>query len=560
MNIPNFIKTYFEYLSSHRILLLCICIFSFLSLIDIPSSPVFLMPPVCQYLYLATVSVFKGLLLMTLMYPLLRMRLTGVVWVAVGLFGVISMFNAFSFFYYGMGISRKLMLIMAQTTPDETRNFLPGLLGNIGMMLSSLTLYIAAVIVILLYFIVKKCGRKTFIVSLTVMAMIGMGSFVAFSIAYTSGRSAHFMVARIAKYGIEVYDWNKQFQAMQSDCRPLPDSETVTSDHLSHTVVIVIGESALRSHHSAYGYPLQTTPSLDSMADSLTLFTDAIGSSKSTAGNMERILSFKEDDATFGDGLEYPLVIDFLKEAGYKTYWLSNQERMGTVSNTSGVMVMNSDVIVYAGADNSEDALIVKYDDVLLPYFDNAIADSAEYKFIFLHLLGSHVEYNRRYPKDYGYFNADDELNAFDYKWLDRDKATRRAEYDNSIRYTDRLLSHIIQSTAALDEPALFIYFSDHGENVYDDSSYSGRDNSTVRVPFVVYANKRYRDENPDIIRQINDRSGRSFSTANIVHMLITLTGSGYIRYNPRLDVLSDDFIERARYVDERIWKYDKAR
>lgn len=37
----------------------------------------------------------------------------------------------------------------------------------------------------------------------------------------------------------------------------------------------------------------------------------------------------------------------------------------------------------------------------------------------------------------------------------------------------------------------------------------------------------------------------------------MTLTGTGYIRYDSTLDVLSDRFVERPRYVDEEVWPFE---
>lgn len=551
-------EKYCNYLSLHRSLLLWLCVFSFLSLIDIPSSPAFCLSPFQQYAYLTTVSIFKGTLLCSLMYPLFKKRLDIIVWLITGIYCVMALTNALSFIFYDMGISRKLILILAQTTEVETRGFLPGLAGNIGMLFKSGIFYLAVAVVLGLYFVVKKCNGKILAISVSALSLTGFVCFLSFSLNYKSGRSAHSLLMRVAKYGKEVYYWNRQFQTAASCRRALPDANTVSSSHLSHTVVVVIGESAIRSHHSLYGYRLQTTPNLEILADSLYIFTDVIGSSKSTAGNMERILSFKKDDTTFGDGLEFPLLIDYFKEAGYKTFWLSNQERMGTVSNTSGAMSMNSDVINYVGADNSEDALILKYDGALLSPFNDALTDSAEYKLIFVHLLGSHTEYRHRYPDSFSHFNSDDEKNAFGFEWLDRDMARRRAEYDNSIMYTDNLLGQMIKEVSGLDNPAVLLYFSDHGENVYDNSAYSGRDDSSVEVPFILYANSKYRDGNPTIIHNLNGVLDLPFSTANIVHLLISLTGSSYSYYDPQLDILSDRYVTRPRYVDEQIWKYER--
>ncbi|MDE6581441.1 MAG: sulfatase-like hydrolase/transferase [Duncaniella sp.] len=227
------------------------------------------------------------------------------------------------------------------------------------------------------------------------------------------------------------------------------------------------------------------------------------------------------------------------------------------MSNTSGVMAMNADVINYVGAENSEDALVVRYDEALLPPMNQALNDTSAYKLIFLHLLGSHVEYKTRYPANFDVFSAKDEIAAFQYPWLDEPMAQRRAEYDNSIRYTDSLLGEIIRKASQLDEPAIVVYFSDHGEEVYDFSAYSGRNDNTVQVPFIFYANEAYSSANREIMERVMAVKDKPLSTANLVHFLISLTGGAYELYDPRLDILSDEYVTRPRYVDEEIWSND---
>lgn len=547
-----------KYIDTHRGLWVWLWLMGILSLFDIPGSPVFGLPPVWSAVYLLFASAFKGSLILLLLIPLLcTKRMKWLAYALTGVYSLMAVTNAFCYAFYDMGISRKLLFIFAQTTPDEAAGFLPGLWHNIAGIFRHGAFYLAAGVTAALYAGVKKFSPRVFMCLFSATALIGLCCITAFALSYSSGRSAHLLSARMVKYGSEVYRWNSRYHEILQQKKPLPHAESVRSDHLAHTAIVIVGESAAKKHHSLYGYPLPTTPEADRIADSLYVFTDVIASSKSTAGNMERILSFKEDDRTFGDGLDHPLLIDLFNAAGYRTYWLSNQERTGSVSNTSGVMVMNSDVIKYVGADNSEDALCVRYDEALLPELDRALADTAVHKLIFLHLLGSHVEFRQRYPQKFDLFTHEDETKAFLFPWLDKASAQRRAEYDNSIRYTDFLLSSIIQKASLLPQPAIVVYFSDHGENLYETGSYTGRDNQAVEIPFYVYLNRHYSSQNPDIERKLAKGREKSFSSANFVHMLMTLTGSRYALYDAALDPLSDSCVIRPRYVDEEVWPAD---
>lgn len=530
-------------------------ILSTMSIWDITGAVFFDCAEIIKITYIITFSILKATGI-TIIYCICRhsLVLKTIFWFIIIGFTILSIINFVSFSLYGFGITRKLINIFAQTTPLEILGFLPGLIQNIYSILSGWKFYVILFIIIISAKFIEKCRTNLFVLVIFLGSIIGTSGFITYSLTFTSGRSAHLIYLRLVKFSYEVYLWNQKYENLIKQTKPLPDASSVSTNYSAETVIVVIGESAIRGHHSLYGYPLPTNPRLEILSDSLFIFTDAISSSKSTAGNMERILSFKKDDTTEGDGLEYPLLIDFFNQAGYKTFWLSNQERVGSVSNTSGVMTMNANVIKYLGAENSEDAICAKYDEVLLPHFKHAMKDQSQYKLIFCHLLGSHVEYKDRYPKSFQYFNSKIERKTFQWDWLDEQRAKRRADYDNSIRYTDSILAKMIYIVANTKTPSVIIYFSDHGEDVFDKSAFSGRNEHCAEIPFFIYANASYREKNPELITMINNSLYKPFSSANLVHMLISLTGSKYKHYNSYLDPLSPSYLVRPRYVDERIW------
>ena len=130
------------------------------------------------------------------------------------------------------------------------------------------------------------------------------------------------------------------------------------------------------------------------------------------------------------------------------------------------------------------------------------------------------------------------------------------AEYDNSIRYTDSLLSEIIGMVARQERPAVMIYFSDHGENVYDNGGdYVGRDDRHVEVPFIIYANPLFAWQNHRLLSRLREVSHRPMTTASLCHLLCTLTGTDYKMYADTLDITSPTYLVTQRYVDGKLWK-----
>lgn len=465
--------------------------------------------------------------------------------------------NVLSLIFYGFGISHRLITVLLQTNIRELREFMPDLYEKI---ISAKLLLFAVGVAVAAWLgctAVRKVGRVHYLRMLSVTSVFGFIAWIFCLYAFSS-KAILIMGVRIPKSIVNTIRENREYQKITDLRHPLPYADKVESSHEPITIVMVLGESAHRRHHGLYGYPLPTTPRLCALRDSLFVFRDAISSSKGTAGNMERILSLKKDDGIVGDWYKYPLLYDIFNAAGFRTFWLSNQERKGLFSNASGVMAEGADVVNYVGTESSEDVYANRYDDILLPFVKDAFADTASAKFIGVHLLGSHVNYVSRYPGSEAVFTADDIIRQLPRPWLDEKKAAVIAEYDNSIRFTDRLLGEIIDICAAKPEPVIFLYFSDHGEMVYDAGDFKGRNSECVEVPFVVYANRQFRQMYPDIVARLERAVPLPVTTAAVPMALLTVAGIKYPLYNTADDFLSPDYVVRPRMVDEEVWEYER--
>lgn len=558
--LKKFLSRLSSLLNRHRILLFVCYILSLLSIVDIPFSPVYDFNLLLITVFLLNISMFKAVVLTLLLgwlYDRSRhLRSLAVAFVII--YGIICAVNAVSFAFYGFGISRKLIVVFSQTNMREISEFIPGLTDNIRNLLTSWRTYAVLAATALFGYFVIRARKRTYLITLASLASSGFIFLAIFCSLYSMGRTAPFMLTRIPRYVYGVYQSNREFQAMLDQRKDFPHPEHVSSSHLADNIVLVIGESAARNHHSLYGYPLPTNPNLELMRDSLIIFTNAIGSSVSTPGNIERILTFKEDDKTFNDWYKYPLIIDLFAHAGYKTYYISNQERTGLFSTSSGAIAESADVINYVGAENSEDALAFKYDEnTINPFRDYFNADGP--KFIIIHLLGSHVTYSNRYPEQFRHFSADDILRISGGKpWINAKNAQTIAEYNNSILYTDHVLNELLKEASESDRSTMFVYLSDHGENVYDDRDFIGREEKYVEIPFFIYLNPAYRSRNAELTERLRSAAGYPVSSANLIYPLMTLSGTQYPdRYNPQNDFMSPQFKQRPRLVDEQPWKYD---
>ncbi len=88
--------------------------------------------------------------------------------------------------------------------------------------------------------------------------------------------------------------------------------------------MIVLGESCNRDHMSLYGYCRETTPRLSAIENELVVYKDAVSPAIQTLVALKRILSFSDhgcDDMFIHEAS----IVELLRDAGYKTYWVDNQ-------------------------------------------------------------------------------------------------------------------------------------------------------------------------------------------------------------------------------------------
>lgn len=546
----------------HKRLWLLLFLFSVMSIADIAEAETFGFSLFLKLICLMGVGGLKATVLTLLISPLLDIkkrwtRFAG--YSAVAVYGFVSAISFTSFLLYGFGISRRFFTVMFQTNISETAEFIPGLLSNLKEILLGWIPLVMLASLILVFRLIPAVGSKLWIWITGILSLAGILFYSWFFVSFQSGRTAFALSLRIPKYIAETIRSNSLLEELAAKKLPFPQPEKVKCETHTVTGLVIIGESASRGHHSLYGYPLSTTPSLDAISDSLFVFTDAIGSSSATAGNIERILTFKNDDNTYGDWWKYPTVVDLFNNAGFRTFWISNQERTGVWSNSSGVLASTASVVNYTSAEDSEDALLEKNDEIVIPPVTEAISDPSERKLIFCHLMGSHTLFEKRYPKSRRHFSASGVMAKFSRKWLDGEKGALIAHYDNSIRFTDSIVGVMLRQISRLSSPAFVIYFSDHGENVYDDRNFNGRDRKHVEVPFLVFLNRAFIRNFPDMSAALERARKLPVSTANIVYSLMTLCGVRYPLYDPSRDFLSPLFRIRPRYVDESIWEFRRG-
>ncbi len=430
------------------------------------------------------------------------------------------------YIYYGNCITEAAILAIYQTNPDEAREFILQNLGYSGIA-------ICGVILLAMLVAFYRLNKKTLVLApgsklspklALSFAITGLAATVyAFGNALpqagimqlNSDIRGYF--ATLNQFTVE---HNKTLQDLQvaapAKASPKPG-----------TVIVVIGESASRTFMSAYDNPRtanDTTPWLRQQKtnNDFIIFKNAYTSRVNTVLALERALTEKNqyNDKEFNKSAT---ILDIAYKAGYYTSWYSNQ---GTtdISDTPNTVVGKT-------ADTSkwtcQDINASQYDGTLLNYLKEV--DPHKNNFVVLHFMGSHDNYQNRYPPEFA-------------KWGDPSKNEPPLNYDNSLYYSDYVLSQIYAYAKEHLNLQVMLYFSDHG------TVPSGRRNPDMnpfaanRIPMFVYLSPEYQSLYPQTTAALNNNKDKYFTNDLVYDMVCGLLNIKSNRYDETQSIASDKY------------------
>lgn len=157
--------------------------------------------------------------------------------------------------------------------------------------------------------------------------------------------------------------------------------------------------------------------------------------------------------------------------------------------------------------------------------FQQVLAHPARSKFIVVHLLGTHTSYHYRYPPAFERFTDGAGIPA----WVTSDEQAMYNSCDTAVLYNDSVVAALIASFRAADPNGFLLYFSDHGEEVYDDPerSFVGRDEASptaamYTVPFILWRSASWKAHSSEIDDQCRHRP---YSIAYLIDSIADLAG-----------------------------------
>lgn len=329
----------------------------------------------------------------------------------------------------------------------------------------------------------------------------------------------------ISNWG-QVIDYVKQMQQYNTNHHQIFDSfqlstKTTAAQTVPGTVILVIGESGSRDYMKVYNpnFPYEDTPWQSEMSHNpnFTFFDKAYSSYPQTVPSLERALTERNqyDDKPF---LESVSILDVAKKAGYTTTWFSNQGVYGEYDTAISLIAKTSDTAKWA---HESYAFSDRYDGYLLPLLKEV--DPTKNNFIVIHIMGSHIYYNDRYPSEFS-------------KWKKGPVPEGLEAYANSQLYTDWLLQSIYTYAQNNLNLQAMIYFSDHGESVDKSHNPDNFDFTMVRIPFWMYLSPAYRANYPNTIAALNAHQHEYFTNDLLYDALVGILHAPSDHYDKTRD------------------------
>lgn len=328
-------------------------------------------------------------------------------------------------------------------------------------------------------------------------------------------------------------------------------------------VVLVIGESLRADHLSLNGYSRATTPTLQ-REPGLVSFSNAIAATPGTRTSVPYIVTRMAPgrDGTDRFVTERSLLSAF-REAGYRTWWLSNQMTYGEHDTMVSLFAGEADVGRHLSLSSYSQRSA--YDTVLIQGLVEALASPASRRMVVLHMLGSHFNYRNRYPATFDRFTptpADGEaVTLFDR--ADRERIVNA--YDNSVLFTDHVLGGLIAALKATGEDSVLLFVSDHGEALFDgacpNSGHGMLSATNLHVPLIVWLSPKFAGRRAAAASALQSNRDRAVTVESVFPTLLDLGGVRIDRDKRELSLASEGLSVGPRYVsvDARSWiDYDR--
>ena len=384
----------------------------------------------------------------------------------MGILGFLALIQTLHYHHYQTGMGASVW----QTILDSnTKEFLEYFLFMFGLRDLSLILLFVGVLMLIFNF-TNLFKRSSVQFNLTFL--LACSGLAGLSLVSSHSETKYW-------YNTAAFELGTSWLSYQAEIKWLQDVDERCEELISvpsafpikkELVLVIVGESTSIAHMSLYGYGKETNPRLSARAEELQVFKGV------QTGHVHTNESLKAIFMNEGCSL-----IKEIGCAGYQTIWLSNQAPLGENERITWYLAEQADEQVFVQAKYGSGL-----DEHLLPEVKEIVNSLEAPTVLFVHLMGTHMDYFERYPMSFKHFDKG--------KSVFGPRAARVIDhYDNAVRYNDWIIDSLIEIVEQNKRESALFYFSDHGDEVYDFRDFVGHHQGLVssymtHVPFIYWS------------------------------------------------------------------------
>ena len=326
------------------------------------------------------------------------------------------------------------------------------------------------------------------------------------------------VVHSFTEYNQQQHQLNTERSTLDYDAQNIPDSIDI---------IFVLGEAVRADHVQLNGYERETTPLLAARTNILSM-PHIYSEYTYTTTSVPVILS-PADSAHNERSSTYCSFIRVLKENGFSSAWISNQDNGRTYSS----FIHEADTIIFPNASKSVYVFDPWYDELLLPPLDSILSRNKSKHLFLLHAIGSHWYYNLHVPPQFQYFQPITTNRVI----TNNTSEQIINSYDNTIRYMDVLLDSIIQRFE--NRRAILFYLSDHGEALGENGIYlHAAETEALHYPAcIIWYSNKYAQQYPDKIKALIENKDKRYRTDYLFYSILYSAGIEAEGDNPDVNI-----------------------
>lgn len=380
------------------------------------------------------------------------------------------------------------------------------------------------------------------IVTLAVAGAVIYMSYIDFSSLFRGHRDIRDLISpnNVFNSGLSYYK--------KLSYKPLPlihygeDAQFTKIPEQPKLMVLVVGETARAESFSLNGYQRNTNPELSKIND-LINFKDAHSCGTATAVSVPCMFSgmprtsYDSRLASHREGL-----LDIAQRAGYNVTWIDNNSGCkGACDRVHQYQIPENLKAKYCKPTGEcDDEILV---DSLESYVSTIPKEDKRPQLVVLHQVGSHgpAYYERTQPQ-FEHFKPICNTNTIQ----NCEHQALINTYDNSIVYTDYILSQVIKNLEKNEKYQTgFWYLSDHGESTGENglylhgAPYAFAPSQQTHIPMMMWFSQAWHKNNMAQSKCLQSQQTRTVGQDNLFPTMLSLLDIKTHVINPDLNMLS---------------------